>query len=390
MRKIIVLVTTAIFLFSCGTENKREVAIEKLIEDKNFEALEEERAKLNELIANSESMLAQINEVLTGDMSNKKLPLVTVIEAKEQDFKHYVELQGNVKTDENIMVYPEFQGNLIQFKANMGDQVKKGEVLAVIDDGGLRQQLAQMEEQTALSKITFERQKKLWDQKIGSELDYLRSETAYNSNLESVKQMKRQLAKATVTAPFTGQIDETFVSEGQLLVPGQTPLFRIISLKDMYIDADVPEAYLSSIRPGKKVLIDIDVLDTTASSKISKVSNYVNPNNRTFKIEIDVLNSRNLIKPNLTARLKVNDYINESAILIPQSIISEDSEGKQYIYKTETKEGSSNPIVKKVYIKTGKKRGDDIEVLKGLEIGDSIIKDGARLVKDEQEVQIIK
>ncbi len=388
--KNIVIISSLLFLVACGGESKEERTINKLIEANDFEALEEERTKLNEKVVEIETLIDKINAILSNDSSVKKLPLVTVFEVEEEEFKHYVELQGSVETDQNILVYPEIQGNLLSFKANMGDQVKKGEVLAVIDDGGLRQQLAQLEEQTALSKITYERQKRLWDQKIGSELDYLRSETAYNSNVEAVSQAKKQLAKATIRAPFDGQIDETFVNEGQVLVPGQTPLFRIISLDKMYIHADVPEKYLSSIQKGKRVEIDLPILDTAVLSKIDKVSNYINPDNRTFKIEIHVPNSKGLIKPNLTAKLQVNDYTNSNAILIPQSIISENSEGNEYIYITKKNSESENPIVQKAFITTGKKKGDYIEVLSGLKVGDFIIKDGARLVKDQQEVQIIK
>jgi RND family efflux transporter MFP subunit len=388
--KNILIVASLLFLVACGGESKEERNINKLIEANDFEALEVERSALLQKVSELETLLDKINASLSEVSKEKKLPLVTVFEVKEEEFKHYVELQGSVETDQNILVYPEIQGNLISFKANMGDQVKKGDIIAVIDDGGLRQQLAQLEEQTALSKITYERQKRLWDQKIGSELDYLRSETAYNSNVEAVNQAKKQLAKATITAPFNGQIDETFVNEGQVLVPGQTPLFRIISLDKMYIHSDVPEKYLSSIKKGKKVEIELAVLDTAIQSTIGKVSNYINPDNRTFKIEVQVPNKEGLIKPNLTARLQVNDYINENAILIPQSIISEDSEGRQYIYLTKKLSASANPMVQKVFITTGKKKGDYIEVLNGLKVGDSIIKDGARLVKDQQEVQIIK
>lgn len=318
----------------------------------------------------------------------KKLPLVSTFKAQEEVFNHYIELQGSVETDQNIVVYPEFQGKLIQFRMEMGDPVSKGQTVALIDDGGVRQQLAQLEEKAALSKITYERQKRLWDQKIGSELDFLRAETTYNADEEAVKQLKKQLEKATVVAPFTGIIDETLADEGQFVAPGQTPLFRIINLNDMYIQSDVPEAYLSSVKKGKKVLVELPVLDTIVETSVAKVSNYISPDNRTFKVEIDVPNPEGVIKPNLTARLKINDYTNEKAILIPQSIISENSEGKQYVYKTST--SGTATTVHKVIITTGKKQGDNIEVLSGLANNDDVVLEGARIVKDKQEVKIIK
>lgn len=320
--------------------------------------------------------------------TEKKLPLVSTFNAKEEVFNHYVELQGSVETDQNILIYPEFQGKLIKFDKEMGDPVSKGQTVALIDDGGVRQQLAQLEEKAALSKITYERQKRLWDQKIGSELDFLRAETTFNADTEAVNQLKKQLEKATVVAPFSGIVDETLADEGQLVSPGQTPLFRLINLNKMYIHADVPETYLATIKKDKKVLVELSVLDTIIETSVAKVSNYISPDNRTFKVEIDVPNQGGLIKPNLTARLKVNDYTNEKAILIPQSIISEDSEGKQYVYKTIS--SGSKTTVSKAFIETGKKQGDAIEVLSGLMNNDSVVLEGARIVKDQQEVKIIK
>jgi len=328
-------------------------------------------------------------EKIEGEAPEKKLPLVSIFNIEEKVFDHFVEIQGSVETDQNILVYPELQGKLIKFNMEMGDPVNKGQTVALIDDGGVRQQLAQLEEKAALSKITFERQKRLWDQKIGSELDFLRAETSFHADEEAVNQIKKQLEKAVVVAPFSGVIDETLADEGQLVSPGQTPLFRIINLSKMYIHADVPEQYLSTVKKGKKVLVELDVLDTIIQTSVGKVSNYISPDNRTFKIEIDVPNQGGLIKPNLTSRLRINDYTSEKAILIPQSIISENSEGKQYVYKAVSPK-SSKTTVEKVFITTGKKQGDDIEVTSGLVNKDAVILEGARIVKDKQEVQIIK
>ncbi|MEQ8623584.1 MAG: efflux RND transporter periplasmic adaptor subunit [Vicingaceae bacterium] len=386
MKNLIALISI-LFLAACGGN---ETSLEALIEANDFEALKAKRSEiLNQLKAN-EGEIARIDKALKGEKQEKKLPLVSVYSIEKQAFNHYVELQGSVETDQNIVVYAEIQGTLIDFKVKMGDLVQKGQTVAIIDDGGMSAQLEQVKQRAELSKTTYEKRKRLWEKNVGSEIDYLQAETQFLADQEAVKQMERQVAKATVRAPFTGQIDETIADEGQLVVPGQSALFRIVNLKDMYIHADVPEKYLGKIEKGKKVLIDLPVLDTTVESKISNVSNYLNPNNRTFKIEIDVPNASGKIKPNLTARLQVNDYINENAILIPQSIISEDSEGSQYIYTTKEIADSPNPIVQKEFITTGKKKGDYIEVLSGLKVGDSVIKDGARLVKDQQQVQIIK
>ena len=229
----------------------------------------------------------------------------------------------------------------------------------------------------------------MWDQKIGSEIDFLAAETQYLADADMVKQMQEQVEKTVVTAPFTGIIDETLADEGQLVAPGTTPLFRIVNLSEMFIKADVPEKYISSISKGRSVKVDLPVLDTMINTTVQKVSNYINPANRTFRIELNVPNNGGLIKPNLTAKLMVNDYQNEKALLIPQSIISENSEGKQYVYRTTSNDGKT-AIATKAFIETGVKQGDLIEVLSGLNADDYVIQEGARTVQDNQEVQIIK
>jgi len=386
MKNAIVLISI-LFLAACGGNEK---SIEGLIEAKDFDGLRAKRGEILSEIKTDEDQIAKIDKALEADKQEKKLPLVSVYKVKNQAFNHYVELQGSVETDQNIVVYAEIQGTLIDFKVKMGDQVTKGQTIAIIDDGGMSAQLAQVRQRAELSKTTYEKRKRLWDKKVGSEIDFLQAETQYKADQEAVKQMERQVSKATVKAPFTGLIDETIADEGQLVVPGQSALFRIVNLRDMYIHADVPEKYLGNIEKGKEVLIDLAVLDTTIKSKVSKVSNYINPDNRTFKVEVEVPNSGGKVKPNLTAKLRINDYSNKKAILIPQSLISEDSEGKQYVFSTTSTGKADQFIAKRTFVETGKTKSGKIEITKGLTADDAIIDEGARTVREGQEVKIIK
>ena len=386
MKNLIAIFSLA-FLVACGGGEKQ--SIDALIEAENIEGLNERKSELSAKIREQQMELKQIESYLSEQDSTKKLPLVSLYKIESQEFNHFVELQGNVETDQNIVVYPEFSGKLLNFSVGMGDKVVKGQTVATIDDGGLRKQLAQVEQKAKLSKTTFERRKRLWDQKIGSEIEYLAAETQYLADAEMVKQMKEQVAKTVVSAPFTGIIDETLADEGQLVAPGATPLFRIVNLSKMYIKADVPEKYLSTIKKGRMVKVAVPVLDTLIETSINKVANFINPANRTFRVEVDVPNKEGVIKPNLTAKLMINDYQNKTAILIPQSIISENSEGKQYVYRANSKDGKT-AIAEKAFIETGVKQGDNIEVLSGLAFKDAVIQEGARTVKDKQEVEIIK
>jgi len=374
-----------IFLAACGGNDAS--SLEELIESGDQAALKAKQSELNSQLSETEKQLKLIDAQLQADSSSRKLPLVSALKIDKQKFEHFIEIQGNVKTDQDVILYPEIQGILKRMKAKMGQYVKAGEVIAIIDDGGIQQQLSQAKAQQKLAKITFERQQRLWDQKIGSEIEFLRAETEYQALKESVAQLEKTLAKARVTAPYSGMIDEVVADEGQLMIPGQTPILRIVNLNQMYIHADVPETYLMNVKPEKKVIVDISVLGKKVETKVKKVGNYINPNNRTFLIEVEVPNKDGEIKPNLTAKLEINDYTNEQAILIPQAIINEDSEGNQYIYKIVDKNGAMT--AQKTTIETGLKSEERIEITKGITAGEMLIEEGARTVKDGQVVKII-
>ena len=182
-------------------------------------------------------------------------------------------------------------------------------------------------------------------------------------------------------------MDDVITEQGNVVAAGQTQLIRIVNLDDMYIQTDVPESYITSIVDGKEVEVMFPVLGKTLKSSIRQTGNFINPANRTFKVEIAVPNKNRTIKPNLTARLKINDYTSDKAILIPQSIISENASAEQYVYVLKEKV-EDKAVANQVVITTGKTQGDKIEVLSGLNENDELIVEGARSVKNEQTVKI--
>ena len=314
--------------------------------------------------------------------------MITTFAAKDTIFNHYLELQGNVDTKKNIVITPEMSGILKQVFVKEGQRVAKGQILARVDDNGLSQQLAQLQIQADLAKTTYDRQKRLWDQKIGSEIQFLQTKSTYEAQQKAVDQLKVQIGKTAIRAPFSGVIDDVITEQGSVVGAGQSQIIRIVNLRDMYIEAVIPEKYLTSVKKGKDVEVYFPVLGKTMDAKIRQVGDFIDPNNRTFKIEIGVPNKEGNIKPNLTAKLKINDYTNPKAILIPQSIISENANGQQYIYIADSIQNKTAKA-KRVIISTGKTQGDFIEVIDGLTDGNTVIKEGARSVKDGQEVTII-
>ncbi len=387
MKNIKTLIILALIISSCG--NKKEKSFDSVLESNNLSELKERRSEIDVKQQELNEQIALLNEKIAKLDTIKKVPLITTFKAKEEVFNHQLEIQGNVTTKNLLVITPEYNGILTNVYVKEGESVKKGQLLAKIDDGGLSQQLAQLEIQANLAKTTFERQKRLWDQNIGSEIQYLQAKSSYESQAEAVNQLNQQISKTSVKAPFSGTIDDVITEQGSVVIAGQSQLMRIVNLEDMYIETDIPESYIGDITKGKNVTVEFPILGKTIDTKIRQAGDFINPANRTFKVEVSVPNQDKNIKPNLTARLKINDYTNENALLIPQSIISENADGEQYIYVISNKNNQGEGEAKRIIIKTGRTQGDVIEVLEGIEDGAEIVKEGARSVKDGQTVKVI-
>ncbi|WP_411765927.1 efflux RND transporter periplasmic adaptor subunit [Winogradskyella sp. A3E31] len=388
MKQLSLILITTLILVSCSGNKKN--SIESVLETGDLKTLREKRGAL---VSEQQSLNDQIklldDKIKTMD-TIKNAPLITTFKVSPEVFNHVIELQGSVTTKNLLTITPEYNGILTNVYVKEGQKVSKGQLLAKIDDGGLSQQVAQLQIQAELAKTTFERQKRLWDQNIGSEIQYLQAKSTYESQQEAVNQLKQQIAKTRVNAPFAGTIDDVITEQGNVVAAGQSPLMRIVNLDNMYIETDVPERYVSDVVTGKSVRVNLPVLGETIDAKIRQTSDFINPANRTFKVEIGIPNNNKTIKPNLTARLKINDYTNENALLIPQSVISENAEGEQYVYVVSNKGSDGIGKATRVIVETGRQQGDVIEILSGLEEGAEIIKEGARSVRDGQSVEVLK
>lgn len=386
-----ILFVLSIFLFtSCGEEKKTSKTLDEVLKSND---LKEIIAKKESLEATKQQLsleIKQLNDKISILDTSKKRPLITSFIIEPKVFNHYLELQGNVVTKQNVLIYPEMPGQLLRINVKEGQRVFKGQVLAVIDDRGMSNQLAQLEAQESLAKTTFERQERLWNQKIGSEIQFLQAKTNYKAIKNNVVKLKKTLAKYQVKAPFSGTIDAVMKERGELVAPEQgSEIFRIINLANMYVKADVPESYITSIKRGKNVIVEFPILGKTINSKVRQTSNYINPKNRTFTIEVGLPNRKGMIKPNLTAKLKINDYTNSKAVLVPQHVLSENANGEQYIYVVENLKDKVGKA-KRVIVKTGKSQGDFIEITEGISQGMHIVDEGARTIKNGQEVKILE
>jgi len=388
MNKYILLsLWASLSLLSC---QEKKQTVEEVIATNDLAQLRAKRAEIGDQHQALSQDLEALDRAIGKLDQNEKLSLVTALVISPERFEHYLQVQGDVATKQNIVLYPQFSGQLQTLHVSVGDQVKKGDLLATLDDNGMAQQLNQLMVQEALAKTTFERQEKLWHQNIGSELQYLQAKTQYEAQRSLTQQVSQQLEKSKIVAPFDGTIDAVLAEAGTVVSAGMSPVFRLVNLSNMYLKADVPEGYLNDVVAGKKVIVNFPVLRLEVPSKIRSVGRYINPDNRTFSVEVDLPNNKAQIKPNLTAQININDYTNDQALLVPQSVISENAAGEQYVYTTQYDQERNQSMAKKQMVVTGKTEGDFVEIIQGIQPGDTVIAEGARSVKDGQPISILK
>lgn len=384
MKKSLFLLILIATLVSCGGDNK---SVDAIISAGDMTAVKAKRAELNKQQRELKAEVDKLNQYIETHEKKERPALVTAEVIKDTLFKHYVEVQGNVETDQNVVLNAEYSGVLTNVYVKEGQRVSKGQRLAKIDDGGLSSQVAQQEAQMALAQTTFERQQRLWEQKIGSEIQYLQAKTNYESAKNVTQQLRSQLSKTVITAPFSGVVDEIISDPGQVVVPGQTPIIRLVNLSDMYVKASIPETYLKNIKKGTQVKVTLASINEEFTGKVRQVSNYINPNNRSFDIQIEIPNKDGLVKPNLIATVKVNDYSAENVITVPENILQENAAGETIAYLYQPVNDSVG-VAKRILLETGLSYENHTEVKSGLKKGDTIIKEGAKTLRDGQKVTI--
>lgn len=384
MKKSLFLLILIATLVSCGGDNK---SVDAIISAGDMTAVKAKRAELNKQQRELKAEIDKLNQYIETHEKKERPALVTAEVIKDTLFKHYVEVQGNVETDQNVVLNAEYSGVLTNVYVKEGQRVSKGQRLAKIDDGGLSSQVAQQEAQMALAQTTFERQQRLWEQKIGSEIQYLQAKTNYESAKNVTQQLRSQLSKTVITAPFSGVVDEIISDPGQVVVPGQTPIIRLVNLSDMYVKASIPETYLKNIKIGTQVKVTLASINEEFTGKVRQVSNYINPNNRSFDIQIEIPNKDGLVKPNLIATVKVNDYSAENVITVPENILQENAAGETIAYLYQPINDSIG-VAKRVLLETGLSYENHTEVKSGIKKGDTIIKEGAKTLRDGQKVTI--
>ena len=381
--------TLLLIIIISGCNSSRNASIESLIESGDLEELKKRK---KEYVDAMNTMKVELNEINNGISlldENERLTLVSKYEIQQTIFNTYIEAQANLKTRKNVLILPEFQGTLEKVFVSEGQKVKKGQLLAEINDSGLNEQYEQMVIQAEFAKENFERTQRLWDNNIGSEMQYLKSKTDYEASKKMVDQMKDRLSKTKIYAPFDGEIDEIISNVGSNLIPGVSQILRLVNLDIIYAESFVSEKYISFIGEGTEAIVQIPLLNMDYRSSVNQTGNFINPSNRTFRIEVPVENFDNRIKQNLDAKIKINIYKKDDAIVIPLRIVREDALGKNFVYvmSEDNKEGVY--LTSKQFITLGNKSEDKVEVTEGLSLGDIVVLEGAYSVEDSQRVKLI-
>lgn len=374
MKKILTATVVSLLLIACNSGSE-STSVETIIASKDIKAI---NAKKTEL----QTQLAQLDEAMKALKGVDAIEaLVTVSTLKDTVFSHSLEIQGNVNTNQNVLVQPEMPGNLIALNVKAGQNVTKGQILGRTDDGGMSQQLASAENQYALAKTMYDRQKNLWNQKIGSEMQYLQAQTQMISAQKAVSQIKAQIGKTIIRAPFSGTIDEVFAEKGEVVAPSPTGLMRIVNLNNMYISTSVPETYIGKLKIGTEVEVYLSALGKSYKGKIRQIGNFINPNNRSFGIEVSVPNPEKLLRPNQVAQLKVVDYKKDKAIVVPSNIIQEDGQKNKYVFVVANAKGNTG-TAKKVIVTLGQSSNNVTEIVAGLNANEIIVTEGMNAISE--------
>ena len=372
MKKTYALIGISLML-CCGKTSKQSASLLEL--NHNKRDLIQQIDSLSSLLKSVELNISKLD-------TNKRLTRVTALKSEKKMFQHFIEVQGSVEADQSVELYPESSGNITKIFVREGQSISKGHPLVQIDNSILESSKVELQTQLDLAATTFERQKRLWNQNIGSEIQYLQAKAKKEGLENSLESLKSQAKKLKITAPFSGTVDEIFVKTGGLANP-MFPALRLINLNQIHVESEVTETYLKYIKKGTEVELYFPSIDKKINTKVDQVGNYINPNNRSFKVRINVNNTDGTLKANLLAEVKISDF-KEVGIVIPSNLIQKDRMNKPFVYSL-VKENKFYRV-KKSYIIEKISYENESFISEGLEADALIVDKGSQLVKEDETV----
>lgn len=355
---LILALSVIIALTACGTKDKK----------KQLEALKKDMAAL-------QTKIETLEKETGGDSTKAKATEVQIKKLTLEVFKNYIEIQGKVDADENIVLSSEMPGTVTKINVKVGDAVRVGQILAETDNKALLQGVSELQNGLDFATTIFEKQKNLWEQKIGTEVQFLQAKNTKESLEKKMTSMQEQIRMTRVVSPISGTVDAVDIKIGQAIAPGM-PAIRVVNFNNLKVKAEIAESYASKIKKGAEVIVRFPDMDDSIISKINFAARSIGALNRTFTVEV-LLDNKKEYHPNMVTRLSINDYQSPSpTIVVPINTLQKDETGEYFVFIA-----NGNTAQKKV-VKVGKKYSGRAEIISGIAAGDNLIFGGFESLND--------
>ncbi len=369
-----------VLLWSCN--NGEEPASDEEAIREQISQTNEQIMQLNQEVEQLEAQLEQMGAY----SANRRREPVTLIELEEQSFANYVNINASVEAVNEAQISPEINGQIQQIQVSKGQRVQPGQVVAKLNTSVIENNIREVETSLQLARTRFERQQALWDQEIGSEIQYLEAQSNLESLQTRLQTLESQLAKATLRSPIQGIVDDIFLKEGELAMPG-APVAHVIALDPLYINADVSESFLPLINKDDQVILRFPSFpDYEQQVDIHRLGNVINPENRTFRLQLRIRNPQERFKPNMIATIAIQSFNTDSALVVPSILIKQDAQGF-FVYTAVTSE-SDELVAEKTYVERAMSSEGTTMISDGLQPGSLVINKGHNQVNDGDLLEV--
>jgi membrane fusion protein (multidrug efflux system) len=372
MKKLIFALSAVVVLASCGGGSRLEEVKAELA------AKKKEVSTLNEDIKKLEMELAKLD---TGVKAAGKSTLISVTEIKKTSFTNYIDVMGKVDADKNANLSAKVPGMVTRVYVTPGSNVREGQVLAEIDNSAMSAGVEELKQQMRFATDLYEKQKSLWDQKIGSEVQFLSAKNNKEALEKKLTTLNEQLDMYRIRAPFNGVVDDVFIKVGQVAAPG-FPAIRLVNFSGLKVTANLAETYLAKVKAGNSVRVEFPDLKTSTNSTVNYVAGVVDPMTRSIKVEASVTNISGL-KPNMIAVLKITDYSNSNAVVVPVNTVQSNEEGSFVLVASQE---NGKMVARKKMVAVGATYNGMTEVKSGLQEGDQLITTGFQELNDGDQI----
>lgn len=370
--KYVVLLVTGLILAACGPPS----------EEAQLARLERQREDLTQKI---EKLKQEIAQKANPGAKREKVMNVEISPVEKGIFRHFIQVQGTVESDNNVLVSPQSSGIVKKIHVQAGNRITRGQLLVELDGAILESSIAEVENGLMLANTIFERQQRLWNKNIGSEIEFLQAKNNKEGLEKRLATLEEQYKMTKIFAPLSGTVDEVLIKEGEMAVAGMGAV-RIVQLSNLKIKVNLSEIYISRIEKNDLVHVYIPVVGREFDLRVNAVSQVIDPNNRTFQIEMKIPQSEVGIKPNMLSVLTINDYTNQEALVVPLNIVQETGQ-EQFIFVAEPIDGDW--ISRRRSVKTGYSYNDRTEVLSGLQEGEHVVTFGYQNLADGQKLAVV-